>query len=1376
MNTSKNRWIKLFEHLGGAIMRSELPPVRATTLLIVLILMAQMIGAGLARQAWSIPETAFPVAPGLVAAYGFSELSGNTANDVSGYNNSGNLVGGVTRTASGKFGAALSFDGSTGVVQIPDNPSWKANGLPGYSVSAWVKVKNTGADYKAVIGIGTWSTDNFRIFKVGSAWHYQLRTAGGPNNFGCGGQTGSLGYLTSPDNTYHHIALVLNSTSGRCDFYSDGMVVGSDSYVDGTTSFSAGDLFIGGLSGGQYLNADIDEVRIYTRSLTQSDIQSDMITPVDSPPPTDTTPPVISAVSAGSIGTSSATITWTTDEASDSLVEYGVTNAYGNSTVLNTALNTIHSATLSGLSAGTLYHYRVRSRDGSGNEAVSGDYVFMTTPLTDTTPPIISNVSSSGITSSVAVISWITDDPATSRIDYGTSTTYGSNTTLDTALVTIHSQTLAGLNPDTQYHYRLRSINANGYETISGDFTFTTQPVSTGFQEVLVAGGLSTPTAMEFAPDGRLFVAEKSGSLRVIQNGQLLVTPFFTATVASQGEQGLLGIAFDPDFANNQYVYIYYTATSPNIHNRIVRLTASGNVAVAGSEVILLDLPTFTSVYHQGGAIHFGNDGKLYVAVGDHQEPAHSQLLDNPFGKILRINADGSIPVDNPFYNQTSGINRAIFAFGLRNPFTFAVDPANGRIFINDVGNAEWEEINLLSSGANFGWPVCEGPQNTGYGSCNDQNLVYPIHAYPHTANGGAITGGVFYRGDQFPNQYVGDYFFSDYTRGWIRYLDSANQVTGINNPYNDFQTAQLPVDLKVGPNGSLYYLSIGSGAVYEILYSSGNLNPIATISANPVSGPMPLMVIFDGSGSSDQDGDALTYSWNFGDGSPSVNGSNVTHTYQAAGSYTATLTVNDGRGGTSTATVAIRVGAAPVASFVSPVIGTFYNAGDTIFYEGNATDAEDGILPASSYSWSIVFHHDTHTHPFLGPVNGVKSGSFQIPQIGETSANVWYRIHLTVTDSSGLTHEITRDIQPNVVDFTLTSNIPGISLILDGQPVTVPITIHGATGLFRSIGAPSPQVISGSNYEFVSWSDGGPATHTITTPSVNTTYTAIFQQPPSDVTPPVISNVAATNVTLYSAVISWTTDEPADSWVEYGFTTAYGNTTLIDAALRTSHSHTIAGLTPNSLYHYRTHSKDSAGNPSVSQDFTFATHSLPTVNITVPANGATFTSPATITINANAGDSDGVVTQVSFYQGTTLLGSDGTAPYSFTWSNVPAGNYALTAKATDNHGYVTTSSPVNITVNSQLPAAPTGLTAAAILRFRVELSWNDNSTNETGFKIERSTNGVSFSQIATVGANVRTYANTGLKQNTRYYYRVRAYNSSGDSGYSNTATVRTRQ
>src|SRR5882762_8630480 len=260
-----------------------------------------------------------------------------------------------------------------------------------------------------------------------------------------------------------------------------------------------------------------------------------------------------------------------------------------------------------------------------------------------------------------------------------------------------------------------------------------------GFSESVFASGISSATAMDFAPDGRLFICQQSGQLRVIKNGVLLATPFLTVTPDSNGERGLLGVAFDPNFANNQRVYIYYTVPGSPAHNRVSHFTASGDVAVPGSETVILDLNGLSSASnHNGGAIHFGLDGKLYIGVGENANGANAQTLTNLLGKILRNNPDGSIPSDNPFFTTASGDNRAIWALGLRNPFTFAIQPGTGRIFINDVGQDTWEEIDDGIAASNYGWPVTEGPTS-------DPRFRSPLFSYGHGSGpttGCAIAGG----------------------------------------------------------------------------------------------------------------------------------------------------------------------------------------------------------------------------------------------------------------------------------------------------------------------------------------------------------------------------------------------------------------------------------------------------------------------------------------------------------------------------------------------------------------------------------------------------------------------------------------------------------
>lgn len=343
-----------------------------------------------------------------------------------------------------------------------------------------------------------------------------------------------------------------------------------------------------------------------------------------------------------------------------------------------------------------------------------------------------------------------------------------------------------------------------------------------GFTQTRFIGGLASPTAMEFAPDGRLFVAEQGGTLRIVKDGQLMTFLDISKKVDARGERGLLGVAFDPDFANNSYVYVYYTRKATRktpAHNRVVRFTANGDQVVPGSEKLLLRLNRLSSATnHNGGAIHFGKDGELYIAVGENARPSAAQSLGNLLGKMLRINKDGTIPSDNPFYTQATGNNKAIWARGLRNPFSFAVQPGTGRIFINDVGQHKWEEINEEQKGANYGWPTCEGNACTGP---EPANYVSPIFTYLHGSSettGCAITGGAFYNPGtvQFPAEYVGDYFFADFCSGWIRKLDPAtNAVEGFKA-----SSGERPVDLKVSQDGDLYFLARGTGSVERIQYT----------------------------------------------------------------------------------------------------------------------------------------------------------------------------------------------------------------------------------------------------------------------------------------------------------------------------------------------------------------------------------------------------------------------------------------------------------------------------------------------------------------------------------------------------------------------------
>ena len=327
--------------------------------------------------------------------------------------------------------------------------------------------------------------------------------------------------------------------------------------------------------------------------------------------------------------------------------------------------------------------------------------------------------------------------------------------------------------------------------------------------------GLSDAASFAQAPDGRFFVAQQGGALRVVKNGVLLATPFIQLNVDSSGERGLVGVTLHPDFASNRYVYVYYTTPENGTHNRISRYTASSanpDVVSVGSELRIADLPALSgATNHNGGGMHFGIDGKLYVGVGENADGANAPLLTTVLGKMLRFNDDGTIPTDNPFYASTSGLNRAIWARGLRNPFSFAVQPGTGRIHINDVGANTWEEIDLGVAGADYGWPATEGPTTA-------SGVAAPLFAYKHTAaspagsgpggffTGEAITGGTFYPGTgPFPAAYRDSYYFADFLAQFVARYDWVNDAA-----YAFATVSDLPVDLLAGNDGALYVLTRG--------------------------------------------------------------------------------------------------------------------------------------------------------------------------------------------------------------------------------------------------------------------------------------------------------------------------------------------------------------------------------------------------------------------------------------------------------------------------------------------------------------------------------------------------------------------------------------
>jgi glucose/arabinose dehydrogenase len=682
-----------------------------------------------------------------------------------------------------------------------------------------------------------------------------------------------------------------------------------------------------------------------------------------------------------------------------------------------------------------------------------------------------------------------------------------------------------------------------------------------GFGESLVAEGLNSPTAMAFAPDGRLFVCEQGGQLRVVKNGLLLPTPFLAVDANDSGERGLLGVAFDPNFETEPYVYVYYTAAGAGTHNRVSRFTAAGDVAVPDSELVLLELPPLVAVNHNGGALHFGPDDLLYVAVGENAQPELAPSLESPLGKILRLNRDGTVPGDNPFLAQTVGVNQLIWATGLRNPFTFAFQPGTGLMFINDVGQNKWEEVNTGAPGADYGWPSTEGPTTK-------PGITGPTFAYRQNDDllaGCAITGGVFYNPvvPRFPAQWTGRYFFADYCGGYIASFNPANPGAGASLFALELGA---PVDLHLGPDGALYYLSRNDSAVWRIDYV---VDAPPTITAQPVdrlvSEGRPATFRVSASGAP-----PLEYEWLRND-VPIPDADEATYTLPEAeltdtgDVFRCRVTNGFGDDLSNPAVLTVTENVPPVPTIQTPLPSLLYRGGDTIAFTGSASDLEDGTVSVSTFVWRVDFHHDEHTHPHMPDTVGVAGGSFAVPAVGETASNVWFRIHLQVTDSAGLVGSTFRDVFPRKADITLASIPTGVELTLDGQPVTAPHEFEGVAGIQRSLGAPAAVSFGENDYQFDSWSQGGARQQTLSTPQTDTTLTALFRLQNGAPT-----GLQATAVSGVRANLTWSDNSDEETGFSIERRAGTGPWAEVGTVGANAESFTDDGLTPDSSFTYR--------------------------------------------------------------------------------------------------------------------------------------------------------------------------------------------------------------
>lgn len=1086
-----------------------------------------------------------PASSGLVGALGFDEASGSVATDASPEGNVGLLQNGVARTDAGRFGRGLSFDGVDDDVAIDDTGTFEEPGsldmTVGMTLEAWVNPSDSSG----------WETVLFK--ETGSPAKVVYALYAGSESSGPVGEVVTDGVvhraravMPIPTGEWTHLAVTYDGSDVR--LYVDGEQAASEP-ATGAMENSSRQLWIGrNPPFGEQFTGRIDEVRVYDRALSASELSVDMQTPV-SAPAEDVGPPSAPGALTAAGSRARADLSWTAAHDDVRVAHYDVyrSTAAGFTPTPQDEIAETTDLSLAdrGLPAGT-FHYRVSAVDAVGNVGPPSNEASVTVDADTVAPQVALTGPADGavVSGSVPVTADASDETDLRGVTF----------MLDGApLGDQDTEAPWSLPWDTRTVGNGRHVltavaqDATGHQTESAPVTVVVDNNFSGFEDTLVAS-LPQPTAIDFLPDGGALVATQRGKLLLVRDGQAPATALDLggdgSALCTEIERGLLGVAVDPDFASNRFVYLYYTRHQDGACvNRVSRFTLGddGNVE-AGSEYVLLDGIPSTAGDHNAGDVEFGKDGYLYVSIGDggcdylgdsgcgsSNDAARDRNV--LLGKIVRITKTGGIPPDNPFLGAGTArcqmgatdpgkICQETYAWGLRNPFRIAFDPnaAGTRFFIDDVGQNRWEEVDEGQAGADYGWNFRSGPCPNGSQSSvacpPEPPYVDPIFSYNHDSGCSAITGGAFVPDSAgWPAEFKGQYLYADYVCGTIFRLSRAADGTWSSREFLSGLGNSSAVALRfgpyAGPGQALYYTTYANGGQLRRIAYVGTADraPVAVATATPSSGAAPLQVQFDASGSHDPDPtDTLTYAWDLdGDGQfDDSTDAKPTWTYET-GDVTVEVRVSDGRGGSDVEELHISAGnTAPVAEITGPPSDLRFAVGQSITITGTGTDAQDGTLPGTALHWTVLRHHvhndpadgAEHTHPFLDTTGDSITITAPPPEDIDSTIGSYLEVILTVTDSHGVKDTVSRKLLPNVVALTFASTPPGRSVTVAGDTLTTPATVASWEGWNVDVHALDGTDGSGVPWAFGGWADGGAdATRTITTPAAAATFTAAYDR-----------------------------------------------------------------------------------------------------------------------------------------------------------------------------------------------------------------------------------------------------------------------------------------